>query len=199
MSALGLFVPKNGLHLDEIDHADESVLCPDGQLNRDRVAAQARADLVHAAQKIRTRPVHLVDERDPRDAVLVHLAPHGLGLGLHARHRAIHRDRRIQHAQAPLHLDGEVDVAGGVDDVDPVLGKALVHPLPEARGGRGRDGDAALLFLFHVVHDCRTVVHLADLVRDPGVEQDSFGRSRLARVDVRRDTDIAISLDGRRT
>jgi hypothetical protein len=28
----------------------------------------------------------------------------------------------VEHAQRALHLDGEVDVPRGVDDVDPVLG-----------------------------------------------------------------------------
>src|SRR5690606_6440567 len=57
--------------------------------------------------------------------------------------------------------------------------------------------DAALLLLFHVVHDGSTVMHLADLVRDAGVEQDAFGRRRLARVDVGRDADIPIAFYGR--
>jgi hypothetical protein len=62
--------------------------------------------------------VHLVDEADARHAVLVGLAPHGLGLRLDAGDPVEHRDRAVEHAQRALHLDGEVDVAGGVDDVD---------------------------------------------------------------------------------
>ena len=106
---------------------------------------------------------------------------------------------RVEHAQRALHLDGEVDVPGRVDDVDAVLGEGLVHPLPEAGGGGGGDGDAALLLLLHVVHHGRAVVDLADLVRDAGVEKDALGRGRLARVDVRGDADVPITLDGRRT
>ena len=104
----------------------------------------------------------------------------------------------IEHAQGTLHLDGEVDVPGGVEDVDAMLGEGLVHALPEAGGGGGGDGDAALLFLLHVVHHGRAVMHLADLVRDAGVEQDALGRRRLPRVDVRGDADVPIALDGRR-
>src|SRR5882762_4811902 len=48
----------------------------------------------------------------------------------------------FEHAQRPLDLDREIDVAGRVDDVDPVV-------LPPARGGCGGDGDAALLLLDH--------------------------------------------------
>ena len=61
--------------------------------------------------------------------VLVGLAPHRLGLRLDAGDRVEHRDRAVEHAQRPLDLDGEVDVAGRVDDVDPA-----VAPLA---GGRG--------------------------------------------------------------
>ncbi len=54
----------------------------------------------------------------------------------------------------------------------------------------------ALLLLFHVVHDGRAVMDLADLVRDARVEKDAFGRRRLPGVDVRRDADVPITLDG---
>jgi hypothetical protein len=40
---------------------------------------------------------------------------------------------------------------------------------------------------------------LAYLVRDTGIKKDAFGRSRLAGVDMRHDTDIAITLDGSST
>jgi hypothetical protein len=39
-------------------------------------------------------------------------------------------------------------------------------------------------------------VHFTDLVVDAGVEQDALGRRGLAGVDVRRDTDVAVALDG---
>src|SRR5580704_14990382 len=199
LHALGLFVPENRFHLDEIDDAGESVLGADGQLNGHGIAAQTAADLIHAAQEVRAGAIHLVDERDPRDAVLVHLAPYRFRLRLHARHRAVDGDGRIEHAQAALDFDGEVHVPRRIDDVDAMLGKALVHSLPEASGRRGGDGDAALLFLLHVIHHGRAVVHLADLVRDAGVKQNTLGRGGLARINMRRDTDVPISLDGRRT
>jgi len=49
-------------------------------------------------------------------------------LGLHAGDPVEHGDSAIEDSQGPLHLDGEVDVTGGVDDVDPVV-------MPEAGGG----------------------------------------------------------------
>jgi hypothetical protein len=62
--------------------------------------------------------VHLVDEADARNVVLVGLTPDGLGLRLDAGDAVEHGDRAVEHAQRALDLDGEVDVAGRVDDVD---------------------------------------------------------------------------------
>ena len=98
--------------------------------------------------------------------------------------RVEHRDRAVEHAQRALDLDGEVDVAGRVDDVDPVVA-------PLAGGGRRRDGDAALLLLDHPVHDRGALVDLADLVGLAGVVEDALGRRGLARVDVGHDPDVA--------
>jgi hypothetical protein len=87
-------------------------------------------------------------------------------------------------------------VAGGVDDVDAVFVEGQVHALPEAGGGSRGDRDAALLLLLHPVHRGGAVVHFTDLVVHTGVEQDALGRRGLAGVDVRRDADVAVALDG---
>jgi hypothetical protein len=87
-------------------------------------------------------------------------------------------------------------VARRVDDVDAVLGVGQVHALPEAGGGRRRDGDPAFLLLLHPVHRGGTVVHLTDLVVHTGVEKDALGRGGLASIDVRRNTDVSVALDG---
>jgi hypothetical protein len=63
---------------------------------------------------------------------------------------------------------------------------------PEAGGGGGLDGDAALLLLLHEVGGGRAVMHLADLVDLAGELEDTLGGGRLTRIDVREDADIAI-------
>jgi hypothetical protein len=75
-------------------------------------------DHVDARVEVGARAVELVDEADARHVVAVGLTPDGLGLRLNAGHAVEHRDRAVEHAQRALDLDGEVDVAGGVDDVD---------------------------------------------------------------------------------
>src|SRR4029453_13782532 len=80
---------------------------------------------------------------DGAQPILVSLAPDGLGLRLDAADRAEDRYRAVEHAQRALHLDGEVDAAGRVDDVD-----AVIPPVPGLPGGRGwrrlRVGPAAV-------------------------------------------------------
>src|SRR5690606_475987 len=194
--ALGRHVPDDRLHLDQVDHAFEVVLGADRHLHRHRVGAQARLQLADHLLEVGTRAVHLVDEGQARHVVLVGLAPHRFGLRLDATDRTQHEHRAVEHAQGALHLDGEVDVARGVDDVEAVLLERLVHALPEAGGGRGLDRDAALLLLLHPVHRRGAVMDFAELVVDTGIEKDALGRGGLAGIDVGHDAEVAVALDG---
>ena len=147
--------------------------------------APRRSSIVlHGEVEVGADLVHLVDEADARDLVLVGLPPDLLGLGLDALLAVEHGNGTVEHPKAALHLDGEVDVAGGVDQVDLMV-------FPERGGGSRGDGDTSLLLLFHPVHGGGTVVHLTDLVADTGVEEDALGGRRLAGIDVRHDADVA--------
>ena len=168
----------------------EVALRADRKLDDGGHRVEAVAHHLDAALEVGADAVHLVDEAEARDVVLVGLAPHRLGLRLDAGDRVEHRDRAVEDAQAALDLDREVDVAGRVDDVD-----LAVVPL-RGRGGRG-DRDAALLLLDHVVHDRGAFVHLADLVGATGVVEDPLGRRGLARVDVSHDPDVAGLFEGK--
>ena len=159
------------------------------ELEDERVGTQTVDDHAHGALEIGARAIHLVHEADARHAVVVGLTPHRLGLRFDAGDRVEDGNRAVEHAQGPLHLDGEVDVAGGVDDVDPVA-------LPLTGGGGGRDRDPALALLRHPVHGGRAFVDLTDLVCLAGVVQDAFGRGGLARVDVGHDADVARASEG---
>ena len=90
----------------------------DGQIDGDRLAVQPVADFVERAEEVGPFAVHLVDKRDPRHAVLVGLMPDGFALGLDAFAGAEDHHAAVEHPQAPLHLGGEIDVAGRVDQVD---------------------------------------------------------------------------------
>ena len=181
-------VPDLCRHGDEVDDAAVVALGADRDLHDSRGRLQAVLDHLDRAEEVGTDPVHLVDEADARHPVLVGLTPHGLGLRLHAGDGVEDGDRAVEDPQRALDLDREVDVTGGVDDVD-----AMVPP--DAGGGSRRDGDAALLLLHHPVHLGRALVDLADLVGLAGVVEDALGRGRLARVDVGHDPDVPGSLE----
>ena len=182
--ALGVARPDQRAHLDQVDDADEVVLDADRQLQHERLGLELVDDRVDREVEVGAELVHLVDEADARDVVLVGLTPDGLGLGLDALLAVEDGDRAIEHAKRALDLDREVDVAGGVDDVDLVL-------VPEARHGSGGDRDATLLLLLHPVGGRGAVVRLTDLVVGARVVQDALGRRRLAGIDVRHDADVA--------
>src|SRR5690606_25708569 len=126
----------------------------------------------------------------------------GFGLGLNTGDPAENDDGSIEHPERALHLGGEVDVAGGVDDVDAVLetgeelGDAFLLMLPPLGGDcGGGDGDAAFAFLLHPVGGGGTVVHLTDFVDHARVKKDPLREGRLARVNVRGDPDIPGALE----
>src|SRR4051812_4797581 len=142
--------------------------------------------------KIGANTVHLVDERDARNAIFVGLAPDGFRLRLDSRHRVKHGYAAVEHSQGPLHLDSEIDVTWRIDDVDQ---ERFAIALPTGRRSSRSDGDAALALLLHPVHGGSAFVDAANFVRNSGIEQDAFGRGRLARIDVRHDADVARMLE----
>jgi len=148
-----------------------------------------RLDVLDTAEEIGADLVHFVDEDDARHSVFVGLTPHGLGLRLDSLVAVEDTDCAVEHAQRTLDLDREIDMAGGVDDVEPLA-------LPEGRcRGRG-DRNAALLLLLHPVHGGRAFMDFADLVRFARVIEYPLGCCCLARVDMGHDTEVPVVFDG---
>mmetsp|Transcript_68574 Transcript_68574/g.163643 ORF Transcript_68574/g.163643 Transcript_68574/m.163643 type:complete len:345 (-) Transcript_68574:177-1211(-) len=169
------------LHRHQVHHTFKRVLSADVDLHGRGVQEQLILQLLDDPPGIRTRPVHLVDERQARNTVPLHLAVNGVGLALHPAHRAQHQHRTIQHAQRSFHLDGEVNVPRSIDNVDVIV-------LPSREGRRRLDRDALFSLEFHAVH-LRThavlTAHLVDLEDAASVEEDTLRERGLARVDVR--------------
>src|SRR5699024_3278068 len=176
--------PHQSLHLQQADNTLEVVLSADRQLHDQRLRTETVNDGLHGVVKVRTQLVHLVDEADARDVVLIRLAPDLLRLRLNAFLRAEDSDSAVQDTQGTLDLTGEVDVARGIDQVDLVV-------VPEAGRRGGSNRDAALLLLLHPVHGGCAVVGLAHLTVDTGVEEDAFGGGGLTGIDVGHDADVA--------
>ena len=186
------------LHGQQVDQAVVLVFQADGNLDHDGIVAQLGAQLFRDAVGIGAGAVELVDERDAGHVVPAHLAIHRDRLGLHAGNAAQHQDGAVEHAQGALHFDGEIHVAGGVDDVDVrALGLRVVQVISgfgplDARGG-GLDGDAAFALQIHGIHggaDAVLTLHFVNLVDHAGVEKDTLGQRGLARIDVGADADI---------
>jgi len=150
----------------------------------DRAGVEAVVHLFDDIEEIGAGPVHLINEGDARYAVAVGLVPNRFALGFDAADGAEDGDDAVEHTQRAFDFHGEIDVPGGVDDVD------CGFLPPAGDGGRG-DGNAAFLFLLHEIHSGLAVVHFADFSRGAGKEQNPFGYGRFTRIDVRDDADVA--------
>ena len=87
------------LHRRQVDDAEVLRLSADGQLNNRWNTVQAVTNHLYASEEVRTNAVHLVDEADTRNVVLVGLAPHGLRLGLNTGYGVEYGNRTVEHAQ----------------------------------------------------------------------------------------------------
>src|SRR5690606_5251713 len=190
------FVPDDAAHLDQVDHTLEVLFGTDRDDDGHRVGLEAKLQLIVDLEEVGAGAVHLVDEGKTGHTIFVGLTPYGFRLRLHAAHSAIHHAGTIQDAHGALDFDREVDVSRGVDDVDAMLGAITRHTAPEGCRGSRSDGNATLLFLLHPVHRSRTLVGFADFMVYTGVEQNALGGCGLACVNVGRDTDVAVALDG---
>ncbi len=187
---LGVFfvaVPHDGLHLDDVDDALVVGFAAVWQLQNCRNSLQAVFDHVEGAIEVGTGAVHLVDEAHTRNFVLVGLAPHSFGLWLNTSNRVEYGNCTVEYAQRALYFNGEVHVARGVDDVDAMIA-------PERCGCSRSNGDAALLFLHHVVHHGAAFVHFTDLVCLTRVIQHALGGGGFARIDVGHNANVAVTL-----
>ncbi len=153
---------------DQVDHALERRLATDRKLHEASVATQLCAQLLDYLFRVRPDAVHLVDESQSRNVVAPHLAINRQRLGLDAADRAKNQHGAVEDAQASLNLDGKIDMAGRVDQVD-----RGVAPFDRCGGAGNRD--AAFAFKFHVVHRgaaAGLVMYLLHAVDAAGIVQD---------------------------
>src|SRR5262249_4071937 len=99
-----------------------------------------------------------------------------------------HTDGAIEHAKRTFNLDGKINVAGRIDDVE------ALFP-PECRRRGRRNSDAALLLLLHPIHRRGAFVHLADFVALACVIKDPLSCRRLSGIDVGHDAEVTVVLN----
>src|SRR3989338_2307880 len=189
-------VPVDSLHVDQIDLTLEVVFCTDGQLDRHRGVTQTLLDLTDHAQEVGTGTDHLVDVNKTRNAVFVGLTPYGFRLRLNARSTAEHNDRAVEYTQRTLNLNGEVNVAGGINYVEAMLiFVLLLGTFPEGGNSSRSDGNTTLLLLHHPVCGRGAVMHLAHLVAFASIEKHTLGGRGFTRVHVSHDTDVTVTVN----
>ena len=132
VGAHGLVVPEDSLHRDKVNNALEGLFGADGYLDGAGICSEHILELAHYFEEVGARAVHLVDVTDTRNVVLVGLTPYRLGLGLYAADGAECGHSAVEDTERALHLDREVNVSRGVDQIDFIL---LVKILPEGRRG----------------------------------------------------------------
>src|SRR4051794_1997564 len=102
------------------------------------IALQLSPNVVNCPVKIGSHAIHLIDERDARNIILVGLAPDGLRLRLHASNCIKNSNRAVQHAKGPLNFSGKIHVPRGINDIDTLLDSLpwATRSIPSA-GNRG--------------------------------------------------------------
>ena len=155
----------------------------------DRVAgieADDLFDLGADALGIGSRQIDLVEHRDDLQIIAECQVDVGQGLRFHALAGIHHQQRTFTGLQAAAHLIGEVNVAGGIDQVERV--ELTISGLELHARGLQLDGDAPLPLEVHVVQELRLHVPVRHRA---GVLQQAIGQGRFPVVDVGNDAEIA--------
>ncbi len=156
------------------------------------VAAEQVGDLLRDPVGLGSGQVDLVDHGDQLEPVLDRQVGVGDGLRLDPLGGVDDQERALAGGEAARDLVGEVDVAGGVDQVQvvgPPVGGAVLDP-----HRLGLDRDPALALEVHRVEHLRLHFRRVD---GPGELEDAVGQGRLAVVDVGDDREVADLLHGR--
>ena len=150
------------------------------------VAADEVGELGGVLVRLRGRQVDLVEDRDDLQVVAQRQVEVRQRLRLDALGGVDEEYGALAGSEAPGHLVGEVDVAGGVDQVEHV-GPAVGAGPRQAHGLR-LDGDAALALDVHAIEVLRA--HRA-VVDQAGQLQHPVRQRRLPVVDVGDDAEVA--------
>ena len=148
------------------------------------LAAQQVHNLVGHLLGHGTVEVDLVHHRDDFKIVVYGQIEVGDGLRLDALRGIHHEQGSLAGGDGTRHLIGEVDVTRGINQIEGIV---LVAHLD----GVALDGDATLLFQFHVVEHLVLHVALADGV---GRLEQTVGKGALAMVDMGYDAEVAYIL-----
>ena len=172
------------LHGQEVDDAFEGILLANRELHGDSLCMKTGVDGLYGMFEISAYSIHLVDECDTGNTVVICLSPYGFRLGLNAIFRTEYSYRAVEYAEGTFNFYSEVYVPWGIDDVDTIA-------FPVAGGCSGGNGNTAFLFLNHPVHGSSAIMNFANLVVYTGIKQDTFRGCCLTCIDVSHDADVS--------
>ncbi len=141
-------------------------------------------DLTGIPVRVGGGQVDLVEHRNNGEVVVHRQVQVGQRLRLDTLSGVDEQHSPLARLQRTAHLVGEVDVSGGVDQVDDVV---LVTDLPRQPNVLRLDGDATLAFDIHpveVLRAHRTLLHHAGELQHP------VGQRRLSVIDVGDDAEV---------
>ena len=172
---------------DRLQHLVDALAGLGGDRHRvGGVEADDVLDLLLDPLRLGRRQVDLVEDRDDLVVVVDRLIDVGERLRLDALGGVDDQQRALAGGQRPVHLIGEIDVAGRVDEVEDVV-LAVLGVVVQAHGLR-LDGDAALALDIHGIEHLR--LHLP-LGQAAGHLDEPVGERRLAVVDMGDDGEVA--------
>ena len=90
-------------------------------MDRQRKRASAVFDHINTIEEICADFVHFIDKNDTRHRITVCLTPYSFGLWLYTGIGVKNTHSTIKNRQRTLNLNGEVNVAGRVDDIETKL------------------------------------------------------------------------------
>ena len=155
-----------------------------GDLQCDRISAQSFPDLIKDPLKSSALAIELIDERHPRNTILVGLSPNGFALCFHPFSRAENNHSAVENSQAPLHFRCEIDVPRSIEQID-----VNVFPVKRHTGRINRD-PAFLLFLV-IVGRRRSTIDFSNAMLRTAKKQHPLGNRRLSGIDMSDDSDVS--------
>ena len=176
--------PANGFSFDQVDESFKIFGFSKRQHKGQNFCAQFEFHLVNHALEVGSHAIHFIYKSNARNFVLVSLSPHCFALRLHSTHGAKNSYSSVQNSERALHFHGEVDVSGGIDDID-----AAIFPVT---GGCGScDGDSAFSLLLHPVHDGFALVHFTHFVSHSCVKEYALSCGGFSGVNVGNDSNVS--------
>ena len=177
-------VVEEGLHTHQVHHAFEVFFFTQRQLDGHDGASESRSSGFERALEARAVAVHLADDDRARQAVPFCELPGLLRLDFQSRHPVDQDQGGVRRHYRSFGLVKENVVPGRVHEID-------LRLAPLGVGERGANREFALDFLFVVVGDRGSLIHLAEPVDHAGREKQRRDQLRLARVAVSDQRDVA--------